>query len=109
MAEDSLGMKASGICLAPLLEHGIPGSQTVDSMIKDIDSQLLENQSRLKECVLELMELSQNVSGLEEKFTSPAEAMAYIGENRLFDKDMCFDLDSEAVNKLLRNVVCILM
>lgn len=54
------------------------------------------------------MELSQNVSGVEEKFTHPTEAVAYIAENRLFDKEMCFDLDSDAVVKLLQSVVCIL-
>ena len=37
------GMKAQGLCIDQLLDHGIPSPDVVQCMMKDIDEQLGDN------------------------------------------------------------------
>ena len=39
-------MMAEGLCIQPLLQHGIPGPEALDSLMKEIDDQLLQNQQQ---------------------------------------------------------------
>ncbi len=40
---DQLGMKAHGLAIEPLLYHGLPNPETIETMLAEIDEQLADN------------------------------------------------------------------
>lgn len=133
MATGQLGLKAQGLCLQPLLDHGIPGTEVIECVIREIDDTLMHNNRqsvfiskvnikaaefyiyhiricifmyyRLEECIRELLSMTDEVVPREERFASPVDALTVLNEARILDKASCYDPDSEEISKILKHAV----
>lgn len=103
MNAESFGLKASGICLEPYFTHGVPLS--LDSVIRDLDTQLTENSNLLEQCVKEIFEMSRQMVGSEKAYGDPSEAISEVLENHLFEKASCYDVDLNAIARVLQATI----
>ena len=102
-----LGLKTRGMCLDAIMLADVPAGELLGDFMSELDQQLNDNQIQLEQCLKEITdyehELCRGTS--QQCFANVVDAVKHICDCQLIEKHSCYDVNTECVNQMLRQLL----